>query len=198
MNDDALTAPVLVLNRSYQPVQVTTARRAFVLLYGGAALAYEDGDLYDFARWADRSPGEAELSIPTLRGALRIPRVLHLSRYEKTPRSLVRLSRRNVMLRDEHRCQYCGKTPGIRDLNLDHVFPRSRGGPDSWENLVTACRSCNLVKGNRTPDEAGLTLLRAPRSPRWTLAARLRMASFVLPEWEPFLAALRPFLGRER
>lgn len=186
---DALGSPVLVLNRVYQPVQVTTARRAFVLLYGGSASAYEDGDLYDFARWADLPAAEDEPSIATLRGALRIPRVLHLSRYEKTPRNLVRLSRRNVMLRDEHRCQYCGKTPGPRDLNIDHVFPRSRGGPASWENLVTACRACNLLKGNRTPDEAGLSLLRPPRSPRWSFAARLRMATSVLPEWEPFLAA---------
>lgn len=186
---DVLGSAVLVLNRGYEPVQVTTARRALVLLYAGAALAYEDGDLYDFARWAGLAPAALEPSVATLRGALRIPRVLHLTRYDKTPRSLVRLSRRNVMLRDEHRCQYCGKTPSVRDLNIDHVFPRSRGGPDSWENLVTACRSCNLHKGNRTPEEASMSLLRTPRSPRWTLAARLRMASLTFPEWEPFLAA---------
>jgi 5-methylcytosine-specific restriction endonuclease McrA len=186
---DALASPVLVLNRVYQPVQVTTARRAFVLLYAGAALAYDDGDLYDFPRWSGLIASAEEPVIPTLRGALRIPRVLHLNRYDKTPRSLVRLSRRNLMLRDELRCQYCGKTPGVRDLNIDHVFPRSRGGPDTWENLVTACRACNVLKANRTPEEAGLSLLRPPRSPRWSLAARLRMASTVLPEWEPFLAA---------
>lgn len=187
---DVLSLPVLVLNRFFEPVQVTSARRAFVLLYGGNAMAVEDGDLHDFGSWRElpvREPGEA---VSTASGDLRVPRVLHLSRYERTPRTLVRLTRKNVMLRDAYQCQYCGARLPARDLNLDHVMPRSRGGRDTWENLVTACTTCNLRKGSRTPEEAGFRLLRPPVRPRWTPAARILLhAGQSFPEWHPFLQA---------
>jgi 5-methylcytosine-specific restriction endonuclease McrA len=187
---DALSLPVLVLNRFFEPVQLTSAKRAFVLLYGGSALAVEGGDLYDFPSWRSlpvRQPGE---EVPVSGGTLRVPRVLHLTRYDRTPRTLVRLSRRNLMLRDGHQCQYCGRRPPVRELNIDHVMPRSRGGRDLWDNLVTACKTCNLRKGSRTPDEANLKLLRQPARPRWTAATRILMgAGEPYPEWSPFLQA---------
>lgn len=185
---DVLSLPVLVLNRFFEPVQVTSAKRAFVLLYGGAALAVEDGDLYDFRAWRDlpvRGPGE---QVPVVGGALRVPRVLHLQRYDRTPRTLVRLSRKNLMLRDGFQCQYCLRRPPLRELNIDHVVPRCRGGRDAWENLVTACKACNLKKGSRTPDEAGLRLLRDPARPRWSPTTRILLgAGEPYPEWKPFL-----------
>jgi 5-methylcytosine-specific restriction endonuclease McrA len=102
----------------------------------------------------------------------------------------VRLTRRNLMLRDGHQCQYCAKRPPLRDLNIDHILPRSRGGMDTWENLVTACRVCNLRKGWRTPDEAGMRLLHAPVRPRWTTTAQILLeARERFKEWEPFLKA---------
>lgn len=186
---DVLHAPVLVLNRNFEPVQVTSARRAFILLYGGAAYALDEGgDTYDFDLWRSLPVRDVDDALPIVGGALRVPRVVHLHRYDRTPRPSVRLTRRNLMLRDAHECQYCGKRPPTRELNIDHVLPRSRGGEDSWENLVTACRVCNLRKGWRTPEEANMRLARRPFRPKWTVTAQILLGSGQrYREWEPFL-----------
>lgn len=188
---DVLSLPVLVLNRHLVPVQVTTVKRAIVLLYGGVALALDEGgDSYDFELWRELPARGDEDAIAIVGGALRVPRVLHLLRYERTPRVTVRLTRRNLMFRDAHQCQYCGKRPPLKELNIDHVLPRSRGGMDSWENLVTACRPCNLRKGWRTPEEANMRLARRPYRPRWTMTAQILLGSgWKFKEWEPFLRA---------
>jgi 5-methylcytosine-specific restriction endonuclease McrA len=188
---DVLSLPVLVLNRHLVPVQVATVRRALVLLYGGAALALDDGGAsHDFALWRALPVREEDDEVPIVGGALRVPRVLHLLRYERMPKATVRLTRRNLMFRDAHQCQYCGKRPPMRELNIDHVVPRSRGGDDSWENLVTACRSCNLRKGWNTPEEADMRLARRPTRPKWTVTAQILLGSgWKFKEWEPFLRA---------
>lgn len=186
---DVLSLPVLLLNRYFSPVSVTPARRAVVLLFGGAALALDDdGAMHDFTRWRALPVRSRDDRIPMVGGELRVPRVLHLVRYDRAPRVVVRLTRRNLMLRDDHQCQYCGKRPHVRELNLDHVLPRSRGGGDSWENLVVSCRLCNLRKGRRTPDEAGMVLMRRPQKPRWTTPAQILLAEREpFSEWEPYL-----------
>ncbi|WP_281315969.1 HNH endonuclease [Polyangium sp. y55x31] len=186
---DPLTLPVLALNRHFHPVQVTTARRAFLLLFGGAAHAIDEaGEVHDFTSWRRLPVRDTDDGLPIVGGSLRVPRVLHLRRYERVRRPTVRLSRRNVMLRDAHQCQYCLKRPPVRDLNIDHVVPRSRGGVDSWENLVTACRPCNLRKGRRTPEEASMRLLRPPTAPRWSASMLLLLGRpEPFKEWEPFL-----------
>lgn len=187
---DVLSLPVLLLNRNFYPVSITTARRAVVLLYGGAAAALdEDGETHDFDRWRVLPVRHHDDGIPLVRGELRVPRVLHLLRYERAPRIVVRLTRRNLMLRDEHQCQYCGRRPHQRDLNLDHVVPRSRGGGESWENLVVSCRQCNLRKGRRTPDEAGMRLLRVPFKPRWSTPTQILLEREPFSEWHPYLKA---------
>jgi hypothetical protein len=178
---DVLSRPVLVLNRVFQPVQLTTAKRAFVLLYGGAARALDEaGEEYDFDVWRSLPVRDEDDGMAIIGGALRVPRVLHLHRYDRTPRVTIRLTRRNLMFRDAHQCQYCGK----------HVLPRSRGGCDTWENLVTACRVCNLRKGWRTPEEANMRLQRRPFRPKWTMTAQILLHSAMkYREWEPFLKA---------
>jgi 5-methylcytosine-specific restriction endonuclease McrA len=188
---DVLSSPVLVLNRHFQPVQVTTAKRAFVLLYGGAARALDEGgEPYDFDAWRELPIREGDEAVPVTRGAIRVPRIVHLHRYDRVPRTAVRLTRRNLMFRDGHQCQYCGKRPPLRDLNIDHVMPRSRGGLGTWENLVTACRICNLKKGWKTPEEANMHLARVPFRPRWSMGAQISLVSQrKFPEWEPFLKA---------
>jgi len=188
---DVLSLPVLVLNRYFEPVQVTTAKRAFVLLYGGTAFALDEGgDAYDFEMWRALEPRGDDDAVPIVGGALRVPRVVHLHRYDRTPRITVRLTRRNLMFRDGHQCQYCGKRPPLRELNIDHVLPRSRGGDDTWENLVTACRTCNLRKGWKTPEEANMRLARHPFRPKWTMTAQILLGSgWKFKEWEPFLKA---------
>ncbi len=121
---------------------------------------------------------------------MRIPRIVLLVHYNTVPRAPVRLSRRNLFLRDDYTCQYCGLRPPLRELNLDHVLPRSRGGRSSWENLVTSCRHCNLRKGRETPEECGMALRHAPARPSWTTAARLEALPLRFAEWEPFLAGV--------
>jgi 5-methylcytosine-specific restriction endonuclease McrA len=186
---DVLSLPVLLVNRHFAPVTVATARRAFVLLYGGAAHALDDGgDSHDFDAWFKLPLRKSDDPLPVVGGAVRVPRVLHLLRYDRAPRFTVRLTRKNLMIRDGHQCQYCGRRPSHRELNLDHVVPRSRGGQDSWENLVVSCRVCNLKKGRRTPTEAGMTLLRQPHLPRWSTATQILLVTRrPYEEWQPFL-----------
>ena len=150
----------------------------------------ERGDTHDFGYWRSLPVRDLDDGLAIVGGVLRVPRILHLLRYKRTPRPAVRLTRRNLMLRDDHSCQYCGKRPPLRELNLDHVVPRCRGGGDSWENLVTSCRNCNLKKGHRTPREAGMVLRSRPRKPHWTTTAQILMAQREpFSEWEPFLKA---------
>lgn len=188
---DVLSLPVLLLNRYFAPVSVTTARRGMVLMFGDAARALdEDGDAYDFDTWRLLPIRGEDDALPIVGGVLRVPRVMHLLEYDRQPRPIVRLTRRNLLLRDEYQCQYCAARPAQRDLNIDHVVPRSRNGEDSWENLVISCRRCNLKKGRRTPAEAGMRLLKQPCQPRWTTTAQILLgARHQYSEWQPFLKA---------
>lgn len=187
--NDVLHAAVLVLNRLFQPVQVTSVRRAFGLLYRGAAHAMDEaGEIHDFRSWGRLRPRGDDDVVRTVTMALRVPRVLKLTCFDQLPRTIVHLSHRNVMLRDHFQCQYCGGTPAPSELNIDHVVPRSQGGIDSWENLVTACRPCNLRKGGRTPEESGMRLVRKPVRPRWNIVRDIMLdGNGRYKEWEPFL-----------
>ena len=186
-----LKAPVLVLNRHFQPVRVTNARRAFVMLYVGTARALDARyEPHDFEAWASMRPHGDDEAIGTAAGPIRVPRILLLTTYSRVPQATVRLSRRNVFLRDGFCCQYCLRKASVRELNLDHVVPRSRGGRSTWDNLVTSCRDCNLRKGGATPEECGMRLPKHPVRPTWSAAVQLAAAPRRFAEWEPFLASL--------
>jgi 5-methylcytosine-specific restriction endonuclease McrA len=184
-----LNSSVLVLNRSYLPIHVTTARRAFSLIYQGSALAVNGNyETFDFDAWR-RQPWEqvvAHESVGTPSGAIRLPRVIVLIAFDRVPKRHVRYSRLNIFARDKFTCQYCGDRPHRSKLNLDHVIPRALGGRTTWENVVCSCVECNRRKGGRTPAQARLRLLRRPARPRWTPvihpASRARY-----DEWRPFL-----------
>jgi 5-methylcytosine-specific restriction endonuclease McrA len=185
----ALDSSVLVLNRLYQPIHVTTVRRAFTLLYQGSAKALDrEFQTFDFESWAALA---AELSdrdvVATVARAIKVPRVIILQVYERLPRVEVRFSRQNVYLRDRSTCQYCGRRLPRSELNLDHVIPRARGGRTTWENVVCSCVECNLAKGCRTPQEAGLRLLRRPARPRWSPFERGEGGGLPHEEWRPFV-----------
>jgi 5-methylcytosine-specific restriction endonuclease McrA len=142
-----LHQPVLVLNASYEPVNICAARRAVVLVLKGIA-------------------APEELSPHKLRGSRHeypVPSVIRLLEYRRIPHQSRALSRKNILMRDRYTCQYCHKSGAGANLTLDHVVPRSRGGETAWENLVACCHECNNHKGNRTPEEAGLKLTRQPR-----------------------------------
>ncbi len=147
-NQGALHAPVLVLNASYEPINVCAARRAIVLVLKGVARAEEENGHF----------------IHGSRLTIRVPSVIRLLEYRRIPHQTRALSRKNILLRDRNTCQYCGTVLGSSELTLDHVVPRSRGGVSTWENLVACCHSCNRRKGNQSPTEAGMKLMREPRT----------------------------------
>ncbi len=183
-----LNASVLVLNRSYLPIHVTPVRRAFSLVFQGAArIVNEEYRTFDFEEWCDLAIEQAEEAIGTSRGPIRVPRVILLSHFDRVPRRHLRFSRANVLTRDDFTCQYCGERRARAELNLDHVIPRALGGRSTWENVVASCVDCNRHKGGRTPVQAGLRLRRRPTRPRWTPLTHLAPSSLRHHQWRPFL-----------
>ncbi len=183
-----LDTNVLVLNRHWQPVNVTSVRRAFALLYAGAAKAIDrEYRTFDFESWAALAAGFGDGDVVrTVNAVLRVPRVIILQVFDRFPGSRVRFSRQNIYLRDNLTCQYCAERRSRSDLNLDHVIPRSQGGKTTWENVVCSCVTCNMKKGGRTPEQAGMRLLSAPIRPRWAPLAR-EFHGTPHEAWRPFL-----------
>jgi hypothetical protein len=184
-----LNTKVLVLNRSFLPVHITSVRRALSLLYQDVAHAVDvQYRTFDFDSWAHLAADEEEIGL--IDRAIRVPRVILLLAYDRVPRRHVRFSRYNIYARDQNRCQYCGKQFSRAELNLDHVVPRSQGGTSMWENVVCSCLRCNRVKGGRTPLQAGMKLIRQPYRPQWT---PFMLEAFSLrrhKEWLPFLSGV--------
>jgi len=179
---------VLVLNRLFQAIQVTSVRKAFCLLYKGHVRAVApDYSTYDWEDWVDIPPQAHEDSIitPTLR--IRIPRVVLLVDFDRLPRHEVRFTRKNIFYRDRNRCQYCGHKFQTRDLNLDHVVPLSRGGKSTWENVVCCCIKCNSRKGGLLPVEAGMHLVRSAVKPRWHPLVKISFTTGQYEAWKNFL-----------
>ena len=142
-----LQRPVLVLNASYEPINICAARRALVLVLKGVASAEE----------------VTAHAVHSTRRAVALPSVIRLLEYRRIPHQTRSLSRKNILMRDRYTCQYCHRTLPSGELTLDHVVPRSRAGESAWENLVACCNPCNNRKGSRTPEEAGMRLARQPR-----------------------------------
>ena len=142
-----LHEPVLVLNATYEPINVTAARRAVVLVLKGVATTEEENGSF----------------LHAARVAIRIPSVIRLTQFRRIPYQTRALSRKNILLRDRYTCQFCGRVLPASELTLDHVVPRSRGGHTDWDNLVACCHGCNNLKGDRLPEEVGLKLHRTPR-----------------------------------
>ena len=191
MNASMLETSVLVLNRSFHPIHVTSLKRAFSLLYAGVAKAVDDEfRLFDFLSWSALSAELEHESIGTPGRRIRIPRVIVLMAFDRLPRSRIRFSRLNIYARDDNTCQYCSRKLPRAELNLDHVVPRSHGGVTSWENVVCSCIPCNLRKANRTPDQAGMRLLKAPVRPRWSPLFRSGGRGGGYRAWLPFLTVV--------
>lgn len=144
---DRLHQPVLVLNASYEPINVCAARRAVVLILKGLASAEELVASHIHSRTR----------------AVPLPSVIRLLEYRRIPQQTRALSRKNILMRDRYTCQYCHRVLPAGELTLDHVIPRSRCGGSTWENLVACCHPCNNRKGSRTPEESGMKLGKQPR-----------------------------------
>tara|TARA_Y100000589_G_scaffold326889_1_gene367581 strand:- start:147 stop:677 length:531 start_codon:yes stop_codon:yes gene_type:complete len=162
----------LVLNASYEPLNITSWRRAIILMLKGKAESLEEDTSY------------------IIHDGRKLPTVIRLRYYVKIPYKEVSLSRKNILLRDNNTCQYCSHK--CTDLSIDHILPRSRGGADSWENVTTACLKCNVQKGNKTPEEANMPLKRKPYKPLSNLnfEAAKQIYSGKHKEWSKYVIGI--------
>ncbi|MBX9679879.1 MAG: HNH endonuclease [Gemmataceae bacterium] len=199
-SESALDASVLVLNKLYMAVHIISVRRAFCLLCKDLAevVTMEEGQFmtYDFETWREVSEfrarhfrEEEDDWVRTASTEIQAPRVIRLVGYEKLPKQTVKFNRRNIFARDNNQCQYCGKKFPTSELSLDHVAPRSQGGPSTWENIVCACVSCNVRKGGRTPKQAHMTLIRLPVKPKRSPMLNMKLTHRKYQSWKSFLDA---------
>ncbi|MBK1853984.1 HNH endonuclease [Verrucomicrobiaceae bacterium 5K15] len=183
---------VLVLNRNWQAISVTTPAHAYGQMATDAATGLDIQHLdwmvpVDWNTWLSLPVRETDLSIGTARGPLRVPTVIVLSRYADVPMHRPNFSARTLWLRDGGRCQYTGRLLRKDEGNIDHVIPQSRGGETSWENCVLSCRKINTRKADRTPAEAGLRLLRRPETPRAVPVTLTLHNQHNIEDWKVFL-----------
>lgn len=189
-----LSRQVLVLNRLWQAVNIVCVKRAFsLLMQDHAQVLYAQADNFLILKadeWIDFSlqnpPQEGQHCIHTVRYRLRIPPVLLLRHYDRIPVKQVKFNRDNIFQRDGYRCQYCSGYFSPKELNLDHVIPRTYGGKTTWENIVTSCIQCNSRKADRLPHQAGMRLIAKPTRPRWRPFVSLPKGSVPSPEWQYF------------
>jgi 5-methylcytosine-specific restriction endonuclease McrA len=185
---------VLVLNRLWQAVNFCSVERAFSLLYLGHAQVVESTagnfQAYDFSQWRDFSEeneGEAADTLHTITFKIQIPKIIVLVLFDRLPKKEVKLTRQNIFERDQNTCQYCGNIFDRKDLNIDHVIPRQKGGTTTWENVVCSCIPCNTRKGSRLAHDAGMQLLRKPKKPKLRPFLTLQFSKHYHPAWRHFL-----------
>jgi hypothetical protein len=159
---------VLILNQDYTALTICTVQKAFILVY---------------LKKAEMISENEHQPLRTVSSTYPMPSIIRLFRYVNLPYRGVMLSRQNIFKRDGNACQYCGAT---HDLTLDHVIPKSRGGRSTWDNLATACKSCNSKKGDLTPEEAGMPLKRPPFKPSFIMFLR-DFSGAINEEWRQYL-----------
>jgi len=167
-NHNLLSSAVLVLNANYSPMTVCTAKRAISLHF------LDKIDI--LSNYKDK------ISSPSL--TLELPSVIKIRTYIKNNNMAVEISRKNILARDNYKCQYCGMQS--KSLTVDHVLPKFRNGLDTWENLVAACKNCNQIKGEKTPEEAKMPLLKKPKRPN-RIHYFQRLVKDKQVDWRPYL-----------
>ena len=189
MTSLALAQPTLVLNKHWVAIGVRSVAQAILKVARGNAKIIDPNDFqqYTWEDWTRLRPKDDEDCVRSINRSIRIPDVIILTKYDKLHAREMVFNRRNLFLRDENVCQYCGNRCKTMDLSIDHVIPRSRGGQNTWLNCVTACLPCNVRKANRTPQEAKMTLVRTPRKPAWLPVCKPKL---VKPTWEQFVSEL--------
>lgn len=160
---------VLVLNQDFSPLMVCSVERAFILVYLNKSELVKPANGY---------------RLHTVTASFPMPSVIRLNRYVNAPYKGVNLTRQNIFKRDNFECQYCGTK---RDLTIDHVIPRAKGGADTWTNLVTACKKCNAKKGNHALENSNMTLRRRPYKPSYSIFLKDHMNGQA-SEWDAFLS----------
>lgn len=194
--DDFLNQQVLVLNRLWQAVNICSARRAFSLLYSGHAQVVDASDgnwqTFNFEQWHDFSQSDENIwdtheTAASINFKIPIPKIIVLIIFDKLPHQEVKLTRQNIFERDRYICQYCHIRFDKKELNIDHVIPRDKGGTTTWENVVCSCISCNTRKGNRYYYEVGMKLLKEPVKPKQRLFLNFKSAKPKHDSWKHFL-----------
>src|SRR4051812_47289252 len=182
---------VLVLNKNWQAINTRTPADAFCQMATNVATALDiDGDgirPVGWDEWLTLPTREQDTAVQTVRGLIRVPTVIVAVNFARVPRKRPKLCAKTIRERDGNRCQYTGKLLRPDEGSLDHILPRSRGGPDSWENLVWADKEVNARKGNRLPHEAGLRLLAAPRAPKELPVTALIRNAPGIADWNLFV-----------
>lgn len=169
MSSKLLNEPVLILNTNFEPIHVCSSKRALTLLVAGKA------DLVINGRGVIRSGSQQH----------QLPSIIKMRYLIRRPRSLVVLSKKEILRRDEFTCQYCGRQSN--HLTIDHIIPRYLGGQPSWFNLVAACANCNRRKGGRTPEQANMKLRRQPSEPPQSAYYRFSRHLVEHQDWEPYI-----------
>src|SRR5258706_8348287 len=191
MNDILNKTIVLVLNRNWQAINVRTPQDAFCQMATNATTALDiDGENIrpvTWDEWITLPIRPQNSAVQTMRGPIRVPTVIVALNYAKVPKKRPKLCARSIRERDGNRCQYTGRELRPDEGSLDHVLPRSRGGKDTWENLVWSGKDVNTRKGNRLPHEAGLKLLSVPRAPKAMPASAFIGNTTEVEEWKLFL-----------
>ncbi|MFC1739329.1 HNH endonuclease [Planctomycetota bacterium] len=192
-----LDCNVLVLNKHYMAIRIVGAKRAFSLLFRELAevVSLEDGSYsnYDFQSWCEVSEFKRNFRpnghdwVSTVNFHIAVPRIIRLLFYDRLPRTEVKFNRRNIFARDKNRCQYCGKKFTTNELSLDHIVPRSLGGKSKWENIICSCTECNVKKGGRTPQQAGMKLIKQPVKPRCNPLVHIHLGHHRYQSWKQFL-----------
>lgn len=168
-----MNVKALMLNSSYEPLKLVNWQKALILWFQDKVEVLSHHQSY--AR--------------TIKDKFPLPSVIRLKRYVRSVETTrIRFCRENIYIRDDYTCQYCCSRFPTKELTLDHVFPVSQGGLKIWTNIVTACRSCNQRKGNRTPEQANMPLLKKPEEPRWLPALRFEVnRKHASPDWFVYL-----------
>ena len=184
-----INSSVLVLNKFFFPIDTTNVKRAFLMLYGGAAKAVNlNYETFDFNSWSEISAANVEDWIKTVSAIIIIACVILVVRYDRVRSKEVRINRYNIFKRDRLQCQYCGDILPKSELTIDHVIPKALGGKTVWENVVCACSRCNRKKGCKTLQEANMKLINKPIKPTWELLSNLYIQTTTYKEWKPFLS----------
>jgi 5-methylcytosine-specific restriction endonuclease McrA len=186
-----LNSPVLVLNKFFFPVDTTSVKRAFLMLYLGAAKAVDmNYEIFDFESWSEISSLKKSETIRTVSKTIKIPRVIIVLRYDKVHSKEVKFNRYNIFKRDRSVCQYCKKSFPKNELSIDHVVPKSLGGKTTWENVVCCCLTCNRRKGSNFLSETAMSLSTKPIKPSWELLSNIYLRTVKFEEWKPFLSSV--------
>lgn len=186
-------ASVLVLNKNYLAIHVTSWKKAITLLYTGHAQALDEKlNTYNFEEWAEVSKMIKDYPNGYARSAsmeIAIPEIIILTIYNRLPKVDVKFTRSNIYKAYGYKCCYCGNKFDTKDMNLDHVIPKSKGGGTTWNNIVLACIECNTKKADKTPEEVGFKMHYHPTKPNWRAAyfVKFHPAFKARESWQKFV-----------